>query len=80
MIQIPDFLKYDKNIIDEPTRLMILIDEYEKKFGGDSWSTEGIDFSDEQLEQTLEKCLNENKTFYDVIGIDLGDLDEDEEI
>ena len=71
MIQIPDILKYDKNKKDEPTRLMILMDEYEEKFGGDSWSTEGIDFSDEQLERVFEKCLQENRMFYDVIGIDL---------
>lgn len=80
MIQIPDFLKYDKHKEDEPTRLMILMDEYDKKFGRGSWSTEGIDVSDEQLAQILEMCLRENRTFYDVIGIDLGDLDADEEI
>lgn len=78
MIQIPDFLKYDPSKKIEPTRLMILMDEYERKFGRDSWSTEGIDLSDEQLEQVFEKCLKENKTFYDVIGFDPDDLGEDE--
>ncbi len=80
MIEIPDFLKPDFNKGSRPSKLAILIKEYNKKFGKDSWSTEGIDFSKKQLEEMLEKCLQENRTFYDVIGIDLGDLEEDEEI
>ena len=75
-IIIPDFLLGDS----KPTRLSKLIDEYEGKFGKDTWSTEGYDFDDEELETLFEQCLREERTFYDVIGDDPRELDEDEEI
>ena len=75
-VTIPDFLKPIPN--EKPCKIHLLMKEYNEKIGGD-WGTEGFDFSDEELEHILETCLKENRTFYDVIGID-DDIDEDEEI
>ena len=61
-MEIPDFLKPDFNKDRRPTKLAKLVKEYNKKFGVNSWSTEGIDFSNKQLEETLEKCLRENRS------------------
>lgn len=75
-VKIPDFLKYvpDKS----ECKLSMLMREYNEKIGGD-WGTEGFDFSDEELEKILEQCLHQNRTFYDVIGVEV-DIVEDEDI
>ena len=79
-VKIPDFLKLKQD--EEPSRLYALIKEYENKFGK-NWSTEPYDFDDEELERIFEMCINENRTFYDVIGENLSkraaELDEDED-
>ncbi|MEI3192669.1 MAG: hypothetical protein V8S22_01105 [Lachnospiraceae bacterium] len=72
---IPDFLKPVK----ERPKIAILIDEYEKRFGK-NWGTAGYSISDEQLTEIFETCLRENRTFYDVSGVDYTGLDEDDEI
>lgn len=77
MYKIPNFLiKPDR----KPSTLGKLIREYEEKFGKDTWSTEGYDFSSIELESIFKQCLKENRIFYDVIGDDPRNLDEDEEI
>lgn len=76
-IKIPDFLKYDPN--KEPCKLHTLIKGYEEKFGK-TWATAGFNFSDKELENIFETCLSENRTFSDVIGVDIDDIDEDDDI
>lgn len=69
-MKIPDFLKPENR---GPTKLQLLIIEYEKRFGR-TWSIAGTYFNDDDLERIFQTCLDENRTFYDVAEMD---MDED---
>lgn len=76
-IKIPEFLKPNPN--RKKSRLSVLMEEYKDKIG-DGWSTEEFNFNEKELERIFEQCLKENRTFYDVVGIDPMDYDEDDDL
>ena len=76
-VKIPDFLKYRPE--EDEDELSKAIQKYEERFG-DTWATEGLYYSRDELQKIFEQCIEENRTFYDVIGIDMSDFDEDDDI
>ena len=63
---------------NEPSELSLLIDEYEKRFGGE-WESEEFYLTPDDLKKIFKKCLKENKTFYEIIGVEPYDPKEYEE-
>lgn len=71
---IPDFLKLENH---KRTELGDLIREYKVKIG-EPWATAGTDYSDDDLKVIFRKCLDENRTFNDVIGFNPNELYEED--
>lgn len=77
-VRIPEFLK-QKDIEDyKPSRKSALIEEYKNRFG--EFAIMGMIFTSQgEMEELLERCINENKTVEQITGIDFS-CEEDEEI
>ena len=77
-IRIPDFLKpeYEPK---ESNELGEVMKEYKEKVGKPCF-TEGLNYSSEELIAIFRKCIDEHKSFYEVIGYDSDELDEDDVI
>ncbi len=71
-VRMPEFLKRKYSKEDMP-ELYWLNKEYKERFD-ESYSTEGLIMTDDEWAEVIKKCLKENKTVEELLG--LGGLDE----
>ena len=77
-VKIPEFLMRKHSKEDMP-ELYWLDKEYREKFG-ETYGTEGLIMTDEEWTDVIKRCLEENKTVDELLGLGLSEMDDDDDI